>query len=84
MKKDVPENTLKSLLAYRDERRPCGGFLSSVLSNNLAASVMAADAANKAALPEIVQWVYWELPSAAWGSPEKVAAWTQPKEVHHG
>jgi len=71
----IPERILAALIAYRDERSPTGGFLIKVLDNNLMDAVCSADAESYAAIREIVQWCYWELPSDAWGSPEKRIAW---------
>jgi len=66
-----------ALIRYIDERREPGGFLKAVLSNDLINAVGRADTKNRADLAEIVQYCYNELPSRAWGSPEKVKAWLE-------
>jgi hypothetical protein len=52
-----------------------GGFVTAVLHNDLSEAVGRADEECLAALSTIVQYVYNEVPGAAWGSKEKVAAW---------
>ncbi len=71
----IPPRTKAGLLAYRDERRPPGGFLRAVLENDLAGAFAKADSENLAAMRGIVGWVYWEMPGAAWGSPGAVEEW---------
>lgn len=71
----IPPHTLEGLRRYIDERMPVGGFLTSVLENDLTQAFGRADPENLACLYQIVQWVYMEAPAPCWGSPEKVAAW---------
>ena len=52
-------------------------FLYELLCNDLAGVYKFGDNANIAALKVWVAWVYWEIPSTAWGSPAKVAAWCE-------
>lgn len=54
---------------------PPGHFLTAVLSNDLREAVARADAENRAALPEIVEWLVSHAPMAAWGGPEVVRRW---------
>ena len=70
-----PPNARESLLRYWHERIPTGGFLLAVLENNLREAFSRADDVNVRHLGGIVRWCYWELPSPAWGSPERVRAW---------
>lgn len=58
---------------------PTGSFVQAVLENNLCEAVGRADNDNLEALPAIVGYVYNEVPSQCWGSPEKVEAWRVTK-----
>lgn len=71
----IPPNTLAALQRYVEHGIPTGGFLNAVLSNELFEAMGRADWENRAALFEIVQFIYNELPSTCHGSPAKVAAW---------
>ena len=64
----IPQYTLDSLTRYVEHGIPPGSFLCAVLENNLVRSVGRADRENLAALPEIVKYVYNEIPSNAWGN----------------
>lgn len=70
-----------SIDRYVKDRMQTGGFLRAVLENNLKESFMRADERNIETLFHIVAYVYNEVPFNAWGSPEKVEAWLNPKEV---
>ena len=71
----IPPHMREGIRAYVTERRPIGGFLTALLSNDLTNAVMRADDANRAALVEWVGLLYNYAPSDCWGSPERVAAW---------
>ena len=71
----IPERTKEALDRYVTGHVVTGSFLRSVLANDLVQALHRADDDNLAALPEIVQYVYWELPGDCWGTPEKVSAW---------
>lgn len=71
----IPLYTLEALCRYVYDKIPTGDFLFYVLSNNLVRSIQKADENNRAALLEIVNFIYNEIPSPAWGSKEKVEAW---------
>ena len=60
---------------YLDHGIEPGGFLMSVLSNDLSGAVAHADAANRYRLFDIVKFLNGDVPDACWGSPEKVRAW---------
>ena len=76
-----PPEVKESLLRYWHQRIPTGDFLRAVLENNLREAFGRADDTNRRHLGEIVNWCYWELPSPAWGSPEKVRAWLAQEDV---
>ena len=69
----IPQYTLDSLTRYVEHGIPPGSFLCAVLENNLVRSVGRADRENLAALPEIVKYVYNEIPSNAWGNSKSVS-----------
>ncbi len=72
----IPEHLEKSLRRYADLGIPTGGFLRACLENNLMTAVgAAANSEVRFALQEICQYIYNEIPSPCWGSPEKVQAW---------
>ena len=75
MSYNIPEYTRESIDAYVKHRQPTGGFLTAVLSNNLVEAVGRADEHNINALPDIVRYVYNEIPANCWGSPEAVSTW---------
>lgn len=77
----IPEQVLLSLRAYADHHLETGGFLRSVLANDLMESVGRADHDSLVALPSICSYVYNEIPGACHGSPEKVAAWIKGRKL---
>lgn len=52
-----------------------GGFVRAVLENDLHMAVARADSDNIQVIPEIMTYVVNKLPSASWGSPERVQQW---------
>jgi hypothetical protein len=48
-----------------------------VLENNLSESFNRADDESRAGLFNLVMFLHNDVPSTAWGSPVKVAAWTK-------
>jgi hypothetical protein len=75
----IPQYTLDSLTRYVEHGIPPGSFLCAVLENNLVRAVGRADRENLAALPEIVKYIYNELPSTCWGSPARVNEYIESK-----
>lgn len=73
--KNIPKRTLETIDDYVKHGFEPGGFVRAVLENNLALSFGAADEHNRAALFEIVQYIYSKVPNDAWGSPEIVNDW---------
>ena len=68
---------LEKLNAYAERHEPVGDFLRAVLENNLSEAVGRADEDNLKNLPAFVIYLYNEMPSPCWGSPEKVKAWLE-------
>lgn len=75
MSYDIPEITRESIDAWVHDARPTGGFLRAVLSNDLREAFARADLDNRAAMFDIVSYLYNECPGLCWGSYERVAEW---------
>lgn len=71
----LPDHLLAGLDDYISLHVPVGHFLTALLQNDLLGAYSRADATSTAALPALVQYLHWCLPSTAFGSPEKVKAW---------
>lgn len=67
-----PPHLIERLIDYRDNGTPTGDFLRAVLENNLWQAIGRADDENLPRLPDIVAWVYENMPHKAWGSREAV------------
>jgi hypothetical protein len=52
-------------------------FLYELLTNDLVGVFRFGDNANLAELKTWVEWLYWQVPSQAWGSEAKVRAWCE-------
>lgn len=72
---DIPMTVHDGLMRYLQNRVLPGGFLTAVLENDLAAAVLAADKDNLPALPNLVKFIWNELPANAWGSKKHVFDW---------
>ena len=59
---NIPKDLAQALYRYVNEHLPPGGFLTSVLENDLFGAVSRADEHNIRYIKEIAQYVYWELP----------------------
>ena len=77
------QNIKDTLELYVNDRCPTGGFLYAVLSNDLTEACAHADMRNLRQLPEIVTYIYNNLPSICWGSPEKVESWLSGTEMEN-
>ena len=76
---NIPAALLVSLYAYVERRQPVGHFLTCVLSNDLLGVIQHADSQSQAALREIVEFIYNNLPTKCYGSPQIVREWlTRP------
>ena len=73
----VPGHLHNGLVSYVLDGYCVGGFLRSVISNDLQKAVAHADHANKHNLSAVVAWMYNEAPSACWGSPQKYDDWLE-------
>ena len=70
----APVRIINAILCHVRWRRPCGGFTTALLSNDLSA-VLRADKDSLAGIKDLVMFVHNEVPAQCWGSPEKVSAW---------
>jgi len=71
----MKDSTLTALEDYVYHGTPTGGFLYSVLTNDLFGAVGHADAQNSQDLVEICTYVYNKIPVGCWGSKAKVTKW---------
>jgi len=75
----IPPAVFAGLQRYIKNGILPGGFLTAVLQNDLIASFERADQHSKAAMEDIVTYMYNYIPMAAWGSPERVRDWSELK-----
>ncbi len=71
----IPPRTLQSLRDYVEHGLQPGGFLLSVLTNDLLGACGRADHLNRRALFEIASYVYNEMPAPCHGSAQALAHW---------
>ncbi len=71
----IPAHMHEGITAYVETRRPVGGFLAALLSNDLIRAAGRADDENAAALMGWVRFLYNYAPGNCWGSPAAVKAW---------
>lgn len=72
---NVPSHTIETLENYWRHGFEPGGFVTSVLCNDLYTAAMRADHWNKGALGHIVEYVINEAPEGSYGSAELVKDW---------
>jgi hypothetical protein len=68
----IPAHTKAALDRYVEHKMLPGGFLMAVLTNDLFGAVGRADSENLAALPDIVRYVYNQMPADSWGSKDQI------------
>ena len=73
----IPDHTKEALDSYFLKGYEPGGFLTSVLTNNLYGAVTSADLANRHAIYEIVKWLTTDpiVPVHSWGTKDHVSNW---------
>lgn len=73
----IPNHTKEALDNYFLRGYEPGGFITSVLTNNLYGAVNSADIANRHAIYEIVKWLTLEpiVPRDSWGHEKLVECW---------
>ena len=78
----IKQSTIEQIDNYVKEGIPPGGFVRAVLENDLMGSCSRADEENAAALHDICSCIYNKVPTACYGSPEKVREWLNSKGGH--
>lgn len=71
----IPESTIETLTAWIESARPVGHFCGAVISNDLREACARADLRNRAALYEIVAWLYNHAPIGSWGYADALKEW---------
>jgi hypothetical protein len=73
----IPSHTKEALDSYFLKGYEPGGFLMSILTNNLYGAVTSADVANRHAIWEIVKWLTTDpiVPIHSWGTKDHVSNW---------
>lgn len=74
----VPDHLIEGLAAYAVDRRPTGGYLEAVLSNDLSAALQRADRKSLSGLIPTVHFVVRHLPAECHGSRARVHEWLHP------
>lgn len=77
----LPEHTKNDIDNYVSKKYPPGDFLYAVLTNDLFEAVARADDINLYSLIDIIKYIYNDVPSTCWGSPEAVAEWLDGRAV---
>lgn len=72
---EAPQDVQQHLTDYEATGRPLGGFLTSVLENDLSKGITRADSDNLRLLPAIMSFVYNRIDGRCWGSKAKVVEW---------
>ncbi len=73
--KTIGEQNIKSLMAYREQRRETGGFLRAMLEGDLYQAAMSADMDNQERIYDIARYIVNTLPGESYGSKERVKSW---------
>jgi len=83
-KEKIGSHNVYSIEEYINKRTPPSHFLRAVLENNLKEAFGQADMSNRARLFDLTSFMYCEVPTACWGTKERVALWlgeTTPEEI---
>lgn len=75
----LPEHMRYGAKLYIEQGILTGSFLTAVLENDLKGAFQCADSTNGERLKDWVEWMAWEIPAIAHGSPEQVKAWMSHK-----
>ena len=78
-KDDIKPSVMVAITRWVENGTPTGCFVRACLENNLLEAVIAADDENLKALPQIVLYLYGNVPGPCWGSAAKCAAWADKK-----
>jgi hypothetical protein len=73
----IPEHCRASMKAYIERGVPLGGFLSSIVANDLVLAAQQADQHNIYRLKDYALFLHGEAPSEAWGSAKAYQSWVK-------
>lgn len=71
----IPQHLIESIQRHVQHGIPCGSFMDSVLCNDLTEACSRADKENQYLIFDIVKYLYNNVPSECWGSPNRVKTW---------
>ena len=77
LRNTIPPHLMEGIDRWVEKRILPGGFLTAVLENDLKNAVSRADDISKKHIADIVTYLYNYVPSACWGSKEKVEEWAE-------
>ena len=75
----IPEHCRDSMKRYIEHGVIPGGFLQAVICNDLVGAFGKADQTNRHRLYDYCDFLYNYMPDPAWGSKEKMIAWSKKK-----
>lgn len=76
----LPKSLRGGVRRYIEEGTIPGGFLVTVICNDLVGAVSRADGGNILELRQIALWLYNEAPAPCYGSKEKMEAWSKARK----
>ena len=76
----LPEHMREGMQRYVEHGQRPGKFLNAVLENDLMAALGYADSRNLPRLYDFGSFLYNKVPTACYGSPEKVTAWIKDRK----
>lgn len=71
----VPAHLHGGLVDYLVRGIAPGRFLRAVLENSLSGAFAGGDRGNRAGLDALMEFIFYDVPSSAWGSPAVVQHW---------
>jgi len=79
----LPPHMREGMEGYLEYGWEPGGFLYSILTNDLRGTVKRADPINQLILLEWIDFCLEHLPGKSWGSPEAVSYWMRFRQKLH-
>lgn len=77
---NVPPHTAEAIENYLIRGFQPGGFVTSVLANDLLGAATSCDHINKQCIIDIVKWVAAFAPVGSWGNYDNVGNWLEDKD----
>ena len=78
----LPRHMRPAARRYVEDGAIPGKFLQAVLQNDLVEAFGKTDGINEARMKDWTLWLYNECPALAWGSKEKMVAWSDRRKKH--